>query len=59
MHNANICHIFPRKKVPKSGTFGETSLDQAIRRRGTFAAISSNAASETASMISESADAGK
>jgi hypothetical protein len=37
----------------------ETKLDQAIRRRGTFAAISSNAASETASKISESADAGK
>ena len=59
MHNANICHIFRRTKVPKNGIFGRTRLDQTIRRRGTFAAISHNAASETASKISDSADAGK
>jgi hypothetical protein len=50
---------FSAQKSPEKWDFRRNSPDQAIRRRGTFAAISSNAASETASKISESADAGK
>ena len=59
-YNANICHIFRREKLSRaSGTHLAIASIQAMRRRGTFAAISNSAARDTASRISESADAGR